>query len=359
MGILNHFLRKTLKPYKGTIGEFSAHGTLLLLGERNIFRDLYIPTKEGKYSQVDLLVVTCNGIVVIENKNYSGWVFGNEQQEQWTQTFPNGSKYRFFNPIKQNQGHIYAISQFLQISEKNCFQSCILFSPQCELKNIPENSNNVTIIQNTNLKEYMDYVHRDLPICFEIDKLDDIIKQLRTCEKASKEVKDSHKERVSTIQKQAEAKMNQHKLDVYIMAYHQYKPELGAWSVIFKEGEKIWQIQSKVHSPTTINRNYLLGLIQALQQIDGSVRIKINSDNSYLLDNITRVSRWKENNWTLSDGKPVKNADLWAEILNLSRKHQLSMNVIQSDHYYGKRALSTAKGLVKGVPVKAIYPSAP
>ena len=46
------------------------------------------------------------GIFVIESKNYSGWIFGNERDKKWTQVLANGDKNYFFNPILQNKIHI-------------------------------------------------------------------------------------------------------------------------------------------------------------------------------------------------------------------------------------------------------------
>lgn len=344
---LNKLIRNAIKPFKGTIGEFSAHASLVMQGEQNVFRDLYIPTKNGNYSQVDLLVVTMNGIVVIESKNYSGWVFGNLNQQQWTQTFPNGKKYRFYNPIKQNQGHIYAVSSFLQIKGEDLFQSCILFSPQCELKDIPTNVKNVTIIQNTEIKSYMDYVHRQLPPCFSPQEVTDMIQKLQGCKKAPSDVKKSHKEYVKSVQNDRKENTSHQKLEMYVMAAQQNRPELGAWCVVFVEGAKVWQIQGQIAPPTVNIRNYLRGLLEGLKKINGTPDITIYSDSKYLIDNIPRVARWKNNGWKLADGNPPKNADLWGEILGYLEKYQVKAQVIENNNRYGKMGLDSAKRVLK------------
>ena len=50
-----------------------------------------------------MLMIHENGIFVIESKNYSGWLFGDYNQLNWTQSFPNGEKHKFYNPIKQTK----------------------------------------------------------------------------------------------------------------------------------------------------------------------------------------------------------------------------------------------------------------
>lgn len=58
-------------------------------------------------SQIDVVVATNVGIIVFEVKDYSGWIYGNGNQQKWTQVLSHGrEKYRFYNPILQNRSHI-------------------------------------------------------------------------------------------------------------------------------------------------------------------------------------------------------------------------------------------------------------
>ena len=69
-----------------------------------IYHDLYLDNGNEKYSQIDLVVATKVGIVVFEVKEYSGWIFGNQNQRNWTQLLAYGKqKYYFYNPIFQNK----------------------------------------------------------------------------------------------------------------------------------------------------------------------------------------------------------------------------------------------------------------
>ena len=77
-----------------------------LLGRKGkILRNIYIPKENGDTSEIDLLYITQKGIFVIESKNYSGWIFGDEKSTNWTASLPNGQKNRFYNPILQNKTH--------------------------------------------------------------------------------------------------------------------------------------------------------------------------------------------------------------------------------------------------------------
>ena len=102
-----------------------------------IFHDLIIKKRNGKFSQVDVVLATTEGIVVIEVKDYGGWIFGNGNQTNWTQIMAYGkNKYRFYNPIKQVNGQILSLKNSLKQFEKIPFFSIIVFYGDCELKEI-------------------------------------------------------------------------------------------------------------------------------------------------------------------------------------------------------------------------------
>ena len=62
--------------------------------------------------QIDHVVVSRKGIFVLETKNYTGWIFGNENSQNWTQVIYK-RKEKFYNPIWQNFDHIQALKEFL------------------------------------------------------------------------------------------------------------------------------------------------------------------------------------------------------------------------------------------------------
>ncbi len=64
--------------------------------EGEILRNIYLPKENGETSEVDVVYITQKGIFVIESKNYSGWIFGDEKSQKWTMSFPNGQKNQFY-----------------------------------------------------------------------------------------------------------------------------------------------------------------------------------------------------------------------------------------------------------------------
>lgn len=43
----------------------------------------YIPNRSGDKIEIDMIMLCQKGIYVIENKNYSGWIFGDEKSKNW------------------------------------------------------------------------------------------------------------------------------------------------------------------------------------------------------------------------------------------------------------------------------------
>ena len=107
-----------------------------------IFHDLYVNISHDKFSQVDLVLLSEVGIIVFEVKDYSGWIFGKGNQDNWTQVLNYGKdKYRFYNPIKQNISHINALRR--SIHDNIPFYSVVVFFGDSELKDIsfiPQNT---------------------------------------------------------------------------------------------------------------------------------------------------------------------------------------------------------------------------
>ncbi|WP_442601202.1 NERD domain-containing protein [Paenibacillus sp. KN14-4R] len=120
---------------KGVIGEKSVSYQLNKLDKEKYFilNDLVIPSSSGKTTQIDHVVVSPYGIFVIETKNYRGWILGNEDQQYWTQVIYK-RKEKFYNPIRQNYGHIKALEAVLSKFDELPFFSIVSFSVRADLK---------------------------------------------------------------------------------------------------------------------------------------------------------------------------------------------------------------------------------
>ena len=131
------FVYKLYLPIlKGKKGEAKVRRQLNKLPKDEYYciNDILIKTNRG-YCQIDHIVISIYGIYVIETKNYTGWIYGHENSEKWTQSI-YGNKTKFRNPIKQNWGHIYAIRNVLSDYGKIKYYSIVVFAGTAILKNV-------------------------------------------------------------------------------------------------------------------------------------------------------------------------------------------------------------------------------
>lgn len=78
---------------------------------------------------------------------------------------------------------------------------------------------------------------------------------------------------------------------------------------------------------TTNNRMEMLAVIQGLLAVNQHRphdRLLVVSDSAYVVNCFADRwhVRWRENGWTNSAGKPVKNRDLWERLIDLYETHQ-------------------------------------
>jgi hypothetical protein len=91
---------------RGWCGEMLVRFILSTLpGEFIVMNDLYMPAYDGMYTQIDHLVISGGGIIVIETKNYRGKLKGGSRKKYWTAE-RDGRAAKVYNPIRQNSYHI-------------------------------------------------------------------------------------------------------------------------------------------------------------------------------------------------------------------------------------------------------------
>lgn len=80
-------------------------------------------------------------------------------------------------------------------------------------------------------------------------------------------------------------------------------------------------------------RSWLKAVAIALEKVKEGNEAVISGNSAYLADGFMNLTKWKENGWKRSNGKEVKNADLWEQIFDLqkSRKARFLSN---GDHIY-------------------------
>ena len=182
---------------KGKYGEYLVYKHLKAMennGAKFLF-NLYIPKQNGETIEIDILMISPKGIFVFESKNYSGWIFGSENQRYWYQTLPNRFKMchkeKFYNPVKQNISHIKALEKVLGVNIP--IWSIIVFSERCTLKKIDITSNNVAVIKRYNLVRVISSIYSQNPVnLLGENEIGNIYKKLYPYTQVSESIKQQH-----------------------------------------------------------------------------------------------------------------------------------------------------------------------
>jgi len=189
-----HAVRRDL----GLWGEYLTFRCLRKLGGYKKFLfNCYVPKEDGALTEIDLIMLHGSGVYVFESKNYSGWIFGNETDARWTQSFPSGRKEHFFNPIKQNNTHIKQLQRFLPWLAADAFRSVIVFSERCTLRKITLTSKRQIVVKrNEVLRAVMPAVNQQILSPTDIDA---ICQRLYPQTQLSTQEKQAHRQRVADI----------------------------------------------------------------------------------------------------------------------------------------------------------------
>lgn len=164
--------------------------------------NVYIPYK-GRTSEIDVVMLHETGIYVFESKNYSGWIFGDEKGQYWTQCLNPKTKNRFYNPILQNKTHIRALKEYLHLSEAQTPTSYIVFSQRCEFKKVCQKSENTIVVQRPDMLKSLRRKIKDHPAIFTREQIDQMYDELLPLTDVTAEEKEKH---VEAIQEYKESK---------------------------------------------------------------------------------------------------------------------------------------------------------
>ena len=91
-----------------------------------VLNDLMLPTSYGT-TQLDHVVLSLYGVYVIETKNYTGTLIGNEKSEQWEQNI-NGFMYKTANALRQNKAHIAAVRSHASVQANVPIHNIVVFA---------------------------------------------------------------------------------------------------------------------------------------------------------------------------------------------------------------------------------------
>ena len=145
---------------KGLYGEYKCYEELKSFedeGARFLF-NLVIPTKNNT-TEIDSIMIIHKGIFVIESKNRSGRIIGDENTKYWTQIFNRHTQNEMYNPYYQNRGHIKAVKNI--IGNHYRYYSFIVFANDAVLDVKDSISTDEFVVKRHQLYEYIKDINDD------------------------------------------------------------------------------------------------------------------------------------------------------------------------------------------------------
>lgn len=100
----------------------------------------------------------------------------------------------------------------------------------------------------------------------------------------------------------------------------------GGWCAVLRYCDPDTNEQSQkvisgrvVGDEVTNNRMEILAAVEGLKAVKSNrIPVVVFTDSIYLRDSISKwIYKWRKNGWRTSDGKPVKNADLFRSLMSV------------------------------------------
>lgn len=154
-----------------------------LSSEYKVLHDILIPYKNWNldYSQIDHVVTSIYGIFVIEAKNYSGVIAGDEDGDWYL------NDRRIKNPIKQNERHINAIKDLLlKHGYKNLlFYNTVTLNSRCNMTQVTAH----TVVPDIHLQNLIEKRSKHKVLTMEqVEKIHYILEKSNIRDKAIREL---------------------------------------------------------------------------------------------------------------------------------------------------------------------------
>ena len=100
-------------------------------------------------------------------------------------------------------------------------------------------------------------------------------------------------------------------------------PGPGGWGAILRMGAHEKELAGSDRA-TTNNRMEMTAVIKALEALSEPCAVSLHTDSKYVIDGITKwVAGWKRNGWKNASKQPVRNTDLWHELIAAELRHKV------------------------------------
>ncbi|WP_294324086.1 ribonuclease HI [uncultured Sphingomonas sp.] len=101
-------------------------------------------------------------------------------------------------------------------------------------------------------------------------------------------------------------------------------PGRGGWGAVLRAADGRERELSGGERETTNNRMELMAAIEGLRALKRPCRVILSTDSRYVMDGLTKwIKGWQKNGWKTAARQPVKNAELWQDLLAAAKPHRI------------------------------------
>ncbi len=123
-------------------------------------------------------------------------------------------------------------------------------------------------------------------------------------------------------------------------------PGPGGWGSILMMGKNRKEI-SGGSANTTNNIMELTAVIEALKMLKRPCKVNIYSDSAYVVNAFVQkwIYGWMKKGWKTAGNEPVKNKELWQELYELTKIHDVTFNKVKghADNEFNNRCDELAR----------------
>ena len=127
-------------------------------------------------------------------------------------------------------------------------------------------------------------------------------------------------------------------------------PGPGGWGAILLYNDIIKELSGGKPN-TTNNIMEMTAVIEALKALKKPCNVNLYSDSAYVVNAFLQhwIDGWRRNNWKTSDKKDVKNKELWLELINLTKIHNITFHKVKghADNELNNRCDELARNAIK------------
>lgn len=127
-------------------------------------------------------------------------------------------------------------------------------------------------------------------------------------------------------------------------------PGPGGWGAILMYKGQAKEI-SGGDKQTTNNIMEITAVIEGLKMLKYKCDVEVYSDSAYVVNAFNNhwIEGWIKKNWINSSKEPVKNKELWQELYNLTKQHEVKFIKVKghSDNEYNNRCDELARNAIK------------